>query len=91
MLQPCGQGSCRAVGNLLLLEAGRDDKCCILTCCDLNIFPCLYFQNGNQYWVVTGLSGFSRLDFSQSSRLSEPGEGAENRGFPYYTPAPHFC
>lgn len=43
MLQPCGQGFCRAVGNLLLLEAGGDDKCCVLTCCDLNIFPRLYF------------------------------------------------
>lgn len=47
MLQPCDQGSCRVVGNLLLLEAHRDGKYCILTCCDLNIFLCLYFQNGN--------------------------------------------
>lgn len=57
MLQPCGQGSCRAVGNLPLLEAGRDDKCCILTCCDLNVFPHLYFQNGTRSWVITGLVG----------------------------------
>lgn len=57
MLQPCGQGFRRTVGNLLLLEAGRDDKCCILTCCDLNIFPHLYFQNGTQSWIVMGLVG----------------------------------
>lgn len=41
-----GQGSCRAVGFLPLLEAARDDKCCIPTCWDLNVFPHLYFQSG---------------------------------------------
>lgn len=56
-LQPCGQGTVRPVGNPLLLHAGRDDRCCVRTCGDLNIFICLYFQNGNRSWVITGLVG----------------------------------
>lgn len=90
MFQPCGQGSYRAVGNLPLPEAGRDDKCCILTCCDLNIFPHLCFQNETQSWVITGLVGLLGW-ISARTHTFEAEEGAENRDFPYYTSVPHFC
>jgi len=52
-----------------------------LTCCDLSTFPCLYFQMS-----YSGSNGFFRVgweDFSQNSHLSEPGQWAEDGGFPY--------
>lgn len=51
-------------------------KCCFLTCCDLDAYPCLYFQVG----IGFGLFWDYRVgweDFRQSSHRSEPEQRAE--------------
>lgn len=88
-LQPCGQGTVRAVGNPLLLDAGRDGRCCVRTCGDLNIFM-FVFPEWESILGYYGISGFIRLFFSQRSHLTEPEEGTENKDFPQYTSVRHF-
>lgn len=46
------------------------------------------FPEWDLAWGYYGVRGFIRLGFSQSSHLSEAGEGAENKHFPYFIVCP---
>lgn len=91
MLQACGQGSCRAVGNPLLLGAGRGDKRCVLTCCDLHVFPCLYFQNGTWPGVIMGLGGLLGWVLAKARTSQRQGRGQRTNISHISLSVPHFC